>query len=93
MSFSNLRRSLAALLAVVALAGVAAPSASAERRFPASLVAEVMILENPGICHEMLHSLHTLGYELAEEAFAITYTAKHPSAAQLFHATIKQCRA
>jgi hypothetical protein len=88
---SKLRLSIAAVLSLVAMA-LPSTAGAHEHRYPASLVAEVMVLEHPHVCHQVLYGVRVLGYEAAEEAFALTYRAHHPSAAQLFHALIKLCR-
>lgn len=79
---------------MVAAFGTAVPaSAPARVHVPASLVAELTILEDPAICRKIHRALHTVGYEIAEEAYEAGYGYnKHPSAAAVFHALVRQCR-
>jgi hypothetical protein len=58
------------------------------------LVAELLILEEPSICHKTMHATHLVGYEIAEEAYEVGYgEGKHPSAAAVFHSLVRKCRA
>lgn len=82
------------LVLALALAAFAAPAtAAAKVQIPASLVAEVSILEDPGLCHRILKGVRVAGYDLAEEAYELGYGEnKHPSAAAVFHCLVRQCR-
>jgi hypothetical protein len=86
------RLALSVIGAALLTLGGSTASAYAEVHIPASMVAEVVIAEDPGTCHEILHALNIVGYETAEEAFAITYNSHNPNAAQAFHALVTACR-
>jgi hypothetical protein len=90
----QLRKLAVTVVVLLGLTTAAAPTiAAAKVHVPASLVAEVIIMEDPGICRSTRHALHMVGYELAEEAFEAGYGQhKHPSAAAVFHSLVKQCR-
>jgi hypothetical protein len=79
-----------AVVGLLALAGGSA--ASAEVQVPPKLLAEVILLEEPGFCHTVRKDVHILGYALAEEAYEEGYGEnKHPSANSVFHWLVKDC--
>jgi hypothetical protein len=90
---ARLKTLSAAFLASLVVLAPATP-ARAEVKVPASLVAELVILEEPSICHTTLHTIHLVGYGIAEEAYEVGYgEGKHPSAAAVFYSLVRKCRA
>jgi hypothetical protein len=89
-----LRRLVLATVVAGLLAFVGGPAtASAQVDVPPKLIAELLIIEEPEICHSVHRAVHLLGYGLAEESYEAGYGSnKHPSAVAVFHWLVKECR-